>query len=1080
MAGETVVGNIVAYLRLDASDWNRTLTEAGAAAQALGDSDPSIDVEANTGQALAALAAVSAQANALADDDATVDVGADTGNAFAALAAVADQVAALSSDDAEVDVAANTEAALAQLGEVEAAAAQLGGVDVTVDAHVNAEGAEERLVELRALAETVGATRIQLHVDADTDPAERALARAERSAFGLVAAVATLGPALIPMTGAVAGLGLAFGGLGAAGVLAVIGVKKALENGSEAGVEFQNSIDTLNGNLDVLAATAAGGILDGFAGVVSDLQGKMPEIQNGIGVLSTELGQVMQPAADGITTSFIALLPLMTDLAGYARQGAEAFDAWAQGDGIQQFGGYAMSVIPQVLDVLGELIQLAGNVSGAFSGWGLGVLSIIGSLASMLNSLDPTVLTVVATGGLAIYTAFKGYGLLTSLVSGFGGALGTMATNMGRLGATSAANRLQGVAGGLQAVGTAGSVASLAVGGITAVLGIGMFAWSMYKQKQQEAKQAQEAMTQAIQEDSGALGENAQKVIAKTIADGDLISKAKSLGIGTDTLTQAFAGNSDAIDEVNQKARENGMVSRSASGATKNLAGDQKRLSDSAIAVTGSVAKVNKEVKKGKDEYDANKLAASALGDTLNTTSDKMSTLELSSLSASDAARDQAGTTQNLKQEIDKLNQSLQEEISKQLQLQGGLTGEAAARNSMIQTLKKQKSSTDLNTDSGVKQRQAIEGAVGQIQSYIQTQEKAGMSTSDATATYKQQGVALLQSIARTDGANSSTYKYAQQLLKLPKDVKTKVATSGTEVSVSQLKGMKGVADALGNTRIKLPADVPNAGNVTRLLNDISEAALSADHKSVSIATASPQAVVTKLKLKGIDDAAVSADRKSVTIPTKTLNQPRTVAAIEEVLNKTKDKSMTITARDNRLDHVLGQLGAIDRGAHDRSFTVQAFMVTTTIQRHVDERLSRDPGYNARANGGVTLPGGHRYMADGGVVGRQAMIARAGSMITWAEDSTGGESYIPWAASKRPRALQVLAKTADGFGFELAPRGATEVTGGAAEIAALASHVSALSDLVGALAASPTVVAINGREIGRASREDNRFVRTFS
>ena len=63
-------------------------------------------------------------------------------------------------------------------------------------------------------------------------------------------------------------------------------------------------------------------------------------------------------------------------------------------------------------------------------------------------------------------------------------------------------------------------------------------------------------------------------------------------------------------------------------------------------------------------------------------------------------------------------------------------------------------------------------------------------------------------------------------------------------------------------------------------------------------------------------------------------------------------------------------------------------------------------------------------MADGDVMGRQAMMAPAGAWITWAEDETGGESYIPHALSKRVRSVALLGKTADMFGYDLHRRAA--------------------------------------------------------
>lgn len=52
----------------------------------------------------------------------------------------------------------------------------------------------------------------------------------------------------------------------------------------------------------------------------------------------------------------------------------------------------------------------------------------------------------------------------------------------------------------------------------------------------------------------------------------------------------------------------------------------------------------------------------------------------------------------------------------------------------------------------------------------------------------------------------------------------------------------------------------------------------------------------------------------------------------------------------------------------------------------------------------------------------QVVTARPGTVRIWAEPETDKESYIPWAIDRRPRAVGVLAATADGFGYALVPK----------------------------------------------------------
>jgi TP901 family phage tail tape measure protein len=49
----------------------------------------------------------------------------------------------------------------------------------------------------------------------------------------------------------------------------------------------------------------------------------------------------------------------------------------------------------------------------------------------------------------------------------------------------------------------------------------------------------------------------------------------------------------------------------------------------------------------------------------------------------------------------------------------------------------------------------------------------------------------------------------------------------------------------------------------------------------------------------------------------------------------------------------------------------------------------------------------------------RAQIARGGAMRLWAEPETGGEAYIPLAASKRGRSTAILSKVAQKFGYSL-------------------------------------------------------------
>lgn len=96
------------------------------------------------------------------------------------------------------------------------------------------------------------------------------------------------------------------------------------------------------------------------------------------------------------------------------------------------------------------------------------------------------------------------------------------------------------------------------------------------------------------------------------------------------------------------------------------------------------------------------------------------------------------------------------------------------------------------------------------------------------------------------------------------------------------------------------------------------------------------------------------------------------------------------------------------------------------VRNIIISTIRRDNAADGLINYGVS----QRFMAAGGT-GRMsqqpAQIAAGGRWITWAEDETHGESFIPHAMSKRKRSTQILAETAHIFGLGLVDRGGNEV-----------------------------------------------------
>lgn len=97
----------------------------------------------------------------------------------------------------------------------------------------------------------------------------------------------------------------------------------------------------------------------------------------------------------------------------------------------------------------------------------------------------------------------------------------------------------------------------------------------------------------------------------------------------------------------------------------------------------------------------------------------------------------------------------------------------------------------------------------------------------------------------------------------------------------------------------------------------------------------------------------------------------------------------------------------------------------------------------AHANGSVV-----RYYANGGMEKHIAQIAPAGAWRVWAEPETGGEAYIPLAASKRARSTAILATVADKFGLTLVGRDGRALPASAARYVAATGNAFANGGIV--------------------------------
>ena len=114
-------------------------------------------------------------------------------------------------------------------------------------------------------------------------------------------------------------------------------------------------------------------------------------------------------------------------------------------------------------------------------------------------------------------------------------------------------------------------------------------------------------------------------------------------------------------------------------------------------------------------------------------------------------------------------------------------------------------------TTASVNAQQAIENQARAIQSLMQANITGGMSTQQATDKANAQGAAFLAQIAKTDGAKSAIYLYAQQILDIPATAQTTMNVDDA-AALAKIASYKAQVDALtaGKT---IGMQAPEAGS---------------------------------------------------------------------------------------------------------------------------------------------------------------------------------------------------------------------------------------------------------------------------
>ena len=388
-----------------------------------------------------------------------------------------------------------------------------------------------------ALADKLDGKNVDVKVDADTGAAEAKLAAvaasedkvaksgndAGRGMGALVTAVITLAPALVPLLAGAAGLAVGFGAMGAAGVLAVVGIVKEMKAGTPLGLAYTGMLATLKGDLTTLGRTAASGTLAPFQQAVGDLQQRMPVLNSIVGQFSVITGKTAGVLTTGLVAAFIALEPLARDAGVYILTLSQRFAALMSGPGVVSFGDYVRSVFPQVMQAVESIVGAVFHLVAAIAPLGLGSLGILRIFADLINAIPVEHLAVLVQIASSVYIGFMAFNLLSGPLERVSGALQ-------RVGVSA-----ETAAAGVRAL-------NIAAGVIGAIIAVATLLYSAHAESVRQDQDAVNSLTDALIRGHGVIEADTISEQANKLAKDGTLAAAKQLGLNLGDVTAATLG----------------------------------------------------------------------------------------------------------------------------------------------------------------------------------------------------------------------------------------------------------------------------------------------------------------------------------------------------------------------------------------------------------------------------------------------------------------------------------------------------------------------------------------------------------
>ncbi|MCS5732382.1 hypothetical protein [Herbiconiux daphne] len=689
-------------------------------------------------------------------------------------------------------------------------AAELGRLNPTVKVDTDAAGAIAQLEATVAAADRVGASSETLRVrqgvlagawDRVRDSTLKAN-EANRTSFTRIGMITTAVALLLPLLPALGAFAVGAAGaltlMGLAGVAALFGIHQAMQDGTAVGLAYSSGLQSIKGNLQALAQTAAVTMLSSFRDVVRDTNSAMPMLNRQTAEFAGFLGRSGSNLFSGALSSLRALEPFLIRVGVYVEGLTAKFNAWTTNGGLQKFASYAISQLPTVEAMLGALGNTIMHILQALAPLGTVGLTVLTVLSQVIAAIPVQVLTDLIAAATWGALAFKAWGFIAPMLT-------SIATAMG---AVEVATKLaQGPIGWI-------------IAGVSALAGI----LAVSIARQQAAADAVRDYTAAVQADTGALGDNVRAAAVKALTDAGALAAAQRLGISVKEVTDATLGNASAQAKLDAELTK--LESSAVGTATKmqDLTTAQQEQVGDVNSVRDAYEGQNDAIEQAIDAYNT---YADAMGQTTITSDAQKAALEANAAAAgvsvsaylsatasqSDAQAQVEKTTAAmylqsdaaglLKQSLDLLNGKTISYEQAQNQFDSGLTHlsnttiqVADANGVMVDAIDAGKASLDSHTASGTEARGELLNLVTAAQDSATAFRDQGGSVEETKAKMADMKQQIIDNAVANGWNRDAVQAYIDKLFEIPADipptqieVDTAAAEARLESFIAQMSG---------------------------------------------------------------------------------------------------------------------------------------------------------------------------------------------------------------------------------------------------------------------------------------------------